>query len=312
MGHARDDGPNHGAPATALGPLPNLIILAPRPLLTVLLVYCFGGGKPVPDQGRTTRQANQGHGRLHQMASKRDMALPPTVIYPLTLPALLRYVLSTQSAAVPTRLVVCSSKEAFLLSLAAALQLQEGRDQPRSWPLQFAAPTLHNLLTARHVQVAFCASVQILLAYFTSLKPPASSENTSSNVTQGPSERFILVNPLSLHAATSAFSAQGLSRTFAAAVETSLRVHAQLVVAECQGACTQPHSPREHEHENEDGYIGNRQPQVQPEDPWEQEVSILNISVKKLGDRPWAGRTIKVKRIAGRWFRFHKLDNPEL
>ena len=240
------------------------------------------------------------------------MALSPTIIYPLTLPALLRYSLSTQTDSLPTRLVICSSKEAFLLSLAGALQLQDTQDQPQSRPLQFAAPTLYNLLTARHVQVTFCASVQILLAYFTSLKPTAPSNKLEGNGKLGPSERIILVNPLHLHASTSAFSAQGLSRTFAAAVESGLRVHAQLIVAESQGGSTQPHSPREHEHENEDDHIGNRQPQVQPEDPWEQEVSILNVSTRKFGDRPWAGRTVKVKRIARRWFRFHKLDDLDL
>jgi hypothetical protein len=39
------------------------------------------------------------------------------------------------------------------------------------------------------------------------------------------------------------------------------------------------------------------------------------VAAKKFGsgtnDRAWAGRTVKVKRIAARWFRFHKLDELE-
>jgi len=53
---------------------------------------------------------------------------------------------------------------------------------------------------------------------------------------------------------------------------------------------------------------GGSQAEVEEEDPWEQDVAILNVSARKFGsgsnDRAWAGRTIKVKRVAGRWFRF--------
>lgn len=245
------------------------------------------------------------------------MAAPPTVLYPLTLPHLLQHILTTQSDALSTTLVVCSSRDAFLQNLVGAVQ-QEGQDQTRDKLLQLASPTLHNLSTARHVKVTFCASVQTLLVYLTSLKRPAApnaGKGAGSERQANTSARIVLVNPLSLHAATLSFSAQGLSRAFAAAVETSLRVDALLVVAECQGASVQPTSSygnriNEHDDEGEDGERESIAP-----DPWEQEVSILNVSAKKFGmgtgDRAWAGRTVKVKRIAARWFRFHKLDGLE-
>ena len=43
-------------------------------------------------------------------------------------------------------------------------------------------------------------------------------------------------------------------------------------------------------------------------DPWDQEVPFLNASRRKYGsgdaDRSWTGRTVKIRRIAARWFRF--------
>jgi hypothetical protein len=254
------------------------------------------------------------------------MGAPPTVVYPPALPQLLQHLLAAQSHARSTTVVVCASRAAFLQTLVAAAQQQQhaqaqGRDQTRDQLLRLAAPTLHNLLTARHVRAVFCASVQTLLAYLTSLKlPPAPrpAQAAGSERDANTRPRIVLVNPLSLHAATSSFSAQGLSRTFAAAVETSLRLDAQLVVAECQGAWMQPtfsHEPENDETDNDNDNDRGGQGESAPLDPWEQDVSILNVAAKKFGsgtnDRAWAGRTVKVKRIAARWFRFHKLDELE-
>ena len=248
-----------------------------------------------------------------QRAARRAMlAAQPTVVYPLTLPALLQHILTTQSGTTPTRLVICCTRDAFLLDLAAAVQPQHLRDQAPDKLLQLATPTLHNLFTARHVQVAFCASVQTLLAYLASLEPAAASGELADREGRRASERIFLVNPLALHAAASSLAAQGLSRTFAAAVDMSLRTHAQLVVAECQGGSMQPPVPHDNEDEDERSNPGASHVLGDAEDPWEQEVSILNGSIRKFGDRAWAGRTIKAKRVAARWFHFHKLDDPGL
>ncbi|KAF2451279.1 hypothetical protein P171DRAFT_425798 [Karstenula rhodostoma CBS 690.94] len=248
------------------------------------------------------------------------MGAPPTVIYPFTLPSLLQHILTTQTDTLCTTLIVCSSRDAFLQTLVSAVQHQEGQEQTRDKLLQLATPTLHHLFTARHVKVTFCASVQTLLAYLASLKfsaAPNAGKVARSEREANTSARIVLANPLSLHATAPSFSAQGLSRTFAAAVETSLRVDAQLVLAESQGAWMQPillHESENAENDHdESGEGGGRESSVL--DPWEQHVSILNVSAKKFGsgtnDRAWAGRTVKVKRIAARWFRFHKLDEPE-
>ncbi|KAF2645275.1 hypothetical protein P280DRAFT_495194 [Massarina eburnea CBS 473.64] len=232
--------------------------------------------------------------------------IPRTVIYPLTPSSLLNHILTTQSNTSRTTLIICSSRETFLQGLLGSLQ-QQGTQQGTQLQ-DLMAPTLHNLATARHVKTSFCASVPALLAYMTAHRGEVESahadESESRRVAAAGTETIVLVNALALHAPTPSFSAQGLSRTFAAAVEMATRVGAALVLAECQG--------RRGGETGETG--GEGDVVVDGEvDPWEQDVSILNVSAKKFAskdsDRAWAGRTVKVKRIAARWFHFHRLPN---
>lgn len=236
------------------------------------------------------------------------MACLPAVLYPLTLPALLGHVLTTQSASHPTTLIICSDRVTFLHQLSQSLKHQHVADANNSLQ-QLLVPTLHNLSTARHVTLAFCASVQALLAYLTAYHRPGYLHVEES---EG-SERLVLVNPLALHKPTSSFSAQGLSRTFAAAVETALRTGAALHVVECE-------SERHGHHDSEDAAMHHGEEEAQEAhvttellDPWDQDVSILNVSARRLGsgagERAWAGRTVKARGIAARWFRFHELTD---
>ncbi|KAF2630959.1 hypothetical protein BU25DRAFT_407529 [Macroventuria anomochaeta] len=233
------------------------------------------------------------------------MAFVPTVLYPLTLPALLGHVLSTQSASSPTTLIICSDRGTFLGDVAHSLKQQQDTSQNNNLK-QLLVPTLHNLSTTRHIKLAFCASVQALLAYLTAYDRPGYVHVDES---EG-KERLVLVNPLALHKPTSSFSAQGLSRTFAAAVETALRTGATLHLVECEG--------RRDSHEvdgGDDVAMPDREEEghvtAEEQDPWDQDVSILNVSTRRFGsgagERAWAGRTVKAKRIAARWFRFQDL-----
>jgi hypothetical protein len=232
----------------------------------------------------------------------------PTVLYPLTLPRLLQYILTTQSGTCPTLLIICSSRDRFIQDLASSLH-NHGEHDPDGLE-QLVAPTLHNLLTTRHVRLAFCASVQALLAYLTAFCPYGT--NLADEADQG--ERVVLVNTLALHAPTSSFSAQGLSRCFAAAAEAALKPGVTLHLAECEGM-----RERREEHDDEDTEMENDHEEPSTEastqDPWEQEISILNVSARRFGsgsgERAWAGRTVKAKSIAARWFRFHNLDNQQ-
>ena len=92
-----------------------------------------------------------------------------------------------------------------------------------------------------------------------------------------------------LHRSTAEHSAQGLSRSLAAAVETA-ELHGQrLVLAESTALSG----------EVEDEGSGSAG------DPWREQVPLLSGSVRYGGeDRVWAGKTVEVGRVVGRWCRF--------
>lgn len=236
------------------------------------------------------------------------MTSVPTVLYPLTHPALLDYILATQSSSSPTTLIICSHRTVFLDQLAHSLRDQQATGQTQSTNLQqLLVPTLQNLSTTRHVQLAFCASVQALLAYLTAFDRPGYIHVDESEGR----ERLVLVNPLTLHKPTSSFSAQGLSRTFALAVETALRTGATLQVVECEGGHEERDEEAVEDVAQSDGDEEEGHANIDEPNPWEQQVPILNVSARRFGsgpgERAWAGRTIKAKRIAARWFHFQEL-----
>lgn len=244
------------------------------------------------------------------------MSMAPTVLYPLTLVGLIHHVLKTQSGTATTTLIICSSRDTFLQQLSQSLQQEDDLDdhEDQNDQLQnLAIPTLHNLLTTRHIKLAFCASVQSLLAYLTAYGRDA-SRDTVQCVTGA---RIFLINPLSLHASTLSFSAQGLSRTFAAATETTLKSGAALHVVECQTGSGMAEQGEEGDVDMSDANEENKAGEELEElsDPWEMEVSILNVSARRFssnsGERSWAGRTVKAKRIAARWCRFQQLHEEQ-
>lgn len=238
-----------------------------------------------------------------------ELASEPTVLWPLTLPALLDHVLSTQSAS-PTTLIICSDQSSFLQDLAYSLEQHRGTDQGDSLK-HLLVPTLHNLATTRHIKLAFCASVQALLAYLTAYDRPGYVHFEESEGR----ERLVIVNPLALHKPTSSFSVQGLSRLFAAAVETAQRTGATLHLVECEGGWQIQHVHAEDDALMLEGDDGGSFA-AEPQNPWDQDVSILNVSARRFGssagERAWAGRVVKAKRIAARWFRFHNLTNSSM
>lgn len=236
------------------------------------------------------------------------MSPTPTVLHPLTLLGFLRYVLTTQSSTSPTLLVICSSQESFLEYLATSLRQSCG--EPATDELErLLAPSLHNLFTSRHVRLAFCPSVQALLAYLTAYGHTAAEPIAETKS----KERVVLVNPLALHAPTPSFSAQGLSRCFATAADAALNTGVQLHIVECEGNYDTSAAPAEEDVEIDTEHETRREAIIG--DPWEQEVSILNVSARRFGSgssgKAWAGRTVKVKRIASRWFHFDQLEKHQ-
>lgn len=261
---------------------------------------------------------------------------PPVVLHPVSLPDFLRYILDNHAP--PTNLIVCSSRDAFLHELLRSVRASHDHrqtpasddrvavqsdaergarnpaaDLARLHPLLI--PTIHLVATSQTVRVAFCPDPPALQAHLAvhgirPADPAAALPDTS------PAARplLALLNPLALHRDTSSFSAQGLGRTLASAVEAALRAGQKLVVAECPPSGGDGAGAAHDEDGADDEGLGGNSMDVEtsqdagPEDPWEQQIAILNVTTRSfgVGERGWVGRTVRAKRVVERWCRFEK------
>ena len=196
-------------------------------------------------------------------------------------------------------LVVCSTKEAFLRQLTPTILAPQPQEIPASrdsleedyppqepLPHPFLTNTLGFVASVRALKVAFCPSVKSLRAYL--------STHTTSNVSNLQHDigdnlpSLIILDLVLLHRGTSELSVQGLSRTFACAVEAAARNGMNLRLVECKDY---------HDVGNPDrGYR-----------LWDAQVPLLSGSVRLGGEGVnWAGRSISVKSIATRWLNFEE------
>lgn len=117
-----------------------------------------------------------------------------------------------------------------------------------------------------------------------------------------------VLNPLALQRSTTDFSAQGLSRTFAAAVEAAERANMRLVVEETEARHDGEGDNDMHVRRNDNnsqGGGGERGGEELIRDPWRQQVPFLNGSIRiGGGERLWAGRLVEVRKVVGKWCRF--------
>ena len=201
--------------------------------------------------------------------------------------------------------MVCTTREAFLQDLLQDCLNSDQITSPtvelyhsasRTHPLLI--PTIHLLAMSQTIKVAFVPTISHLRAYLATCSSIESTGGAPTTyVKQGPGRPILaLLNPLKLHHSTNEFSAQGLSRTLALAVEAAAQLKICLVVAETSVNVT-----------DEDCDVGNRET-TSPRSPWSEEVPILNSSIRSgSGDRAWAGRTVELRQIAERWFTFERM-----
>ncbi|KAG8628364.1 hypothetical protein KVT40_004237 [Elsinoe batatas] len=223
-------------------------------------------------------------------------------------------------------LVVCSSKDDFMHFLYSAivadnkLSKQHGTaDQPididmndsnfdddeadRSRLVEhpLLQPTLYMLFAANKLKVAFCPSTPHTLAYLASLSLKPSASSASNTDPSGPTLLAVL-NPIMQHDGTRSYSAQGLTKFFAAAVSTAHDIGAKLIIAECRV----PQAPRAL-------YDGDLF--AEPEDatnqpatpsPWDEQIPITNVKPKGAASKEigWQGRTVSSRDIVGKWCEF--------
>ncbi|KAL5002061.1 hypothetical protein BDV10DRAFT_130039 [Aspergillus recurvatus] len=176
-------------------------------------------------------------------------------------------------------LIVCAARETFLEQLLAAVHLHS------------TAPGNHELLAkrlgllsmSRKVKTVFCPTLEHLRAY---LSTGVDGQLLATDRREESRPFLAILNPLALHRSTREFSGQGLSRTFASAVEVSSRTNMDLFLCECRDALDPNNTDT-------------------GEALWYTEVPLLSNSLCSGSEgNYWTGRMVPVKRVVQRWFRF--------
>jgi hypothetical protein len=256
------------------------------------------------------------------------MASGPRVITGVGLADFIQDILDNNSR--PSTLVVCAAKETFIEQLLAAcietrpsnINEQQSLDGEPADREPVLAQTrdllkrlpLFQLANSGTVKLVFCHDLTHLRAYLATLAIqralPESDEPTESSEQNEPQKPLLaILNPIDIHRFTTAFSAQGLNRTFSLAVEAAYATRNRLLMIEFLGC-------QHREAEQADiGYEAESEAVSAPplENPWDEEVSILNVTTKSFGagGRGWVGRTVTIRRIAERWCVFSAFQRKQ-
>ena len=209
----------------------------------------------------------------------------------------------------PTTLLICCTREPFLADLQANLK-QFPRESPattsddanRDSAHPLLHPTIHLIARSRSIHLVFVPTLPHLRAYLSTYILPPKSESSSLASTESGYRVPILAiwGLLYAHRSTAEHSAQGLSRTLAAAVESASLAEQRLVLAEAKIQITG------------EQYGDTEAFDVAYENPWREQVPVLSGSIRFGGeDRVWAGKTIEVGHVLARWCRFVKLNDEE-
>lgn len=228
----------------------------------------------------------------------------PTAIEAPCLVELVEHVL--EACHTPTKLIICATRESFLQELQADIhkthpivlpESQEANNSTTPHPLLI--PTIHLLAAARTVRIVFTPTIQHLRAYLATFQSAAKTHSDprrhQSLDIRNPT--LMLLGLVALHRSTSEHSAQGLSRSLAIAVEAAKLTNRKLILAEVRA-----------DDANEGMAIENETTIWRQRSPWEEQIPLLNGSIRFGNDEnTWAGRTVNVGRVVGRWCKFEAL-----
>ena len=209
----------------------------------------------------------------------------------------------------PTILLICCTREGFLADLQANLK-QLPCESPatttsnanRGLVHPLLNPTIYLVARSRSIHLVFVPTLPHLRAYLSTYKLPPNSESSSLTSIQSGFRVPILAiwGLVYAHRSTAEHSAQGLSRTLAAAVESASLAKQRLVLAEAKIPGT---GVQDGDTEAFD---------VTFENLWKEQVPVLSGSIRFGGeDRVWAGKTIEVGHILAKWCRFVKLSDED-
>jgi len=261
--------------------------------------------------------------------------MQPIVVHPIELADFIQYILEIHAS--PSTLIVCGNQDDFLKAFIDDVDTQrhpfqtDGDDEeitelPSREPIhtQFTSvthplltPTLHQISQAQTLKLAFCPSLESLRAFLGTYGLRASDPSSHFQVHNDLAEQstytigghkvlrhpvLVLLNIISIHRGTSSFSAQGIGRTLASSIETAHRFNQRLVVVECMSQVPVVQSL----HPEIDNNDMEEEAEHTVDDPWEQQIPILNVTTKNFrpGDSGWVGRTVTVKTVVERWCTF--------
>ncbi|OIW28603.1 hypothetical protein CONLIGDRAFT_632878 [Coniochaeta ligniaria NRRL 30616] len=174
-------------------------------------------------------------------------------------------------------------------------------DRPPAWISPLLQHSIHRVAIAKHIRVVFVPSVSHLRAWLTVFPPadpnaveppPASAANTFARKTETV-PLLLLYGFLDLHRDTSEWSAQGLSSSAATLVEAAHQAGLRSVVVE-------PRMDWDEQVRDSEAVLG-------------EEMPMLSGAERRAAGRDqdeggggWIGRTVPVRRVLSRWFRFEE------
>ena len=184
------------------------------------------------------------------------------------------------------------------------LLIPEPPDSPPAWISPLLQHSIHRVAIAKHIRVVFVPSVSHLRAWLTVLPPadprtvppppPAAAATTFSRRAEV-APLLLLYGFADLHRDTSEWSAQGLSNSAATLVEAARQNALRPVVVE-------PRMDWDEQVRDSEAVLG-------------EEMPVLSGAERRAaardqdeGDGGWVGRTVTVRRVLSRWFRFE--DGP--
>ncbi|KAL6913311.1 hypothetical protein ACHAP8_003214 [Fusarium lateritium] len=214
------------------------------------------------------------------------MASQPVVLAPATPSEFLSHIISYHRY--PTTLIIGSSKAEFHTSLVEdvtrhlTLQEVDTEDSATEPSHVLLKSSLYQIAISRHMRILFAPTVTHLRAYLSVFTPKNSLISAPPNYTPDSHMPLLLVyGLLALHRDASEWSAQGIGNSAALLVDAASRNGFKAAVIE-------PKS------------VGGRK---DLEQLGGEMVPLLNGTAKR-DDGTWSGRTVSIKQVLNRWFRF--------
>ncbi|EQL32762.1 hypothetical protein RJZ56_003898 [Blastomyces dermatitidis] len=197
-----------------------------------------------------------------------------------------------------TTLIVCSTRDAFLQQLCAAVtSTEQGTEQPPSPQDDHGMDyhissncrfynTIGLIAQSKKVTLAFCPSLEHFRAYISVFRrrrlPSPQQEHGRLSYRSRPV--LAVLGLIALHYDTKEFSAQGIAKNLALTVEIAAREGFNLTLCECVVV-------------GRENASGGRL--------WDAEVPLLSGQTLVAGtESAHTGRTVKVNQVARRWFYF--------